>query len=205
MEISEKDIKRYWRFVDIRGNDECWEWLGSDNGTEYGKFWLNNETKYAHRISYFLAYGNIEDGYQIDHLCKNRKCVNPNHLEKVTVKINNNRGNSFSGKRIKRTHCSKGHLLSDDNLCENYLARGLRVCKICKQEQAEKLKTNLELGLDFNHNLILNNEKVISILEMKKEGVSGLKIAKYFEVNPATIYAILNGKSWKHIDRSLYE
>jgi hypothetical protein len=199
-EVSEDDIKRFWRFVD-KTND-CWVWMGSQNGTEYGKFWLKEKTIYAHRISYFLEYGAIKDGNEIDHLCKNRRCVNPLHLEEVTGKINRNRGDSFSGKNIERTHCSKGHELTEDNLCEKYLERGQRVCKTCKKEQDDKRKKDLELGLDFNHNLVLNNEKVIEILKLSKNGLSGIKIANIFGIHHATVYNILNGDSWKHIDRN---
>lgn len=198
--MSQKDVDRFWRFVD-KSND-CWIWMGSDNGTEYGKFWLDGKTIYAHRISYFLKYGKIEPGYEIDHLCKNRRYVNPLHLEKVTGKINRNRGNSASGLNIKRTHCSKGHELTENNLCENYLSRGQRVCKICKQEQEEKRKNDLELGIDFNHNLKLNNEKVIQILKIRKTGLSCQKIANIFGVGNDAINNIVNNKSWKHIDRS---
>lgn len=198
---SQKDVDRFWRFVD-KTND-CWIWMGSHNGTEYGKFWLKGKTIYAHRISYFLAYGKIEPEYEIDHLCKNRRCVNPSHLEKVTGKINKNRGNSFSGLNIKRTHCSNGHELTEDNLCENYLLRGQKVCKTCLREQEEKRKRDLELGIDFNHNLKLNNDKVIRILKMRKENFRVAEIAKIFEVDDSVIYGIINNQSWKHIDRNL--
>jgi len=198
--MSQKDIDRFWRFVDKK--DDCWIWNGSNNGTEYGKFWLKGKTIYAHRISYFLSYGNIEEGYEIDHLCKNRKCVNPMHLEKVTGKINRNRGNSFSGKNIKRTHCSNGHELTDNNLCEDYLSRGQRVCKICRQQQEEKRKISLETGTDFNHKLKLDNEKVMRILQMRKDGFTGIKIAEIFGVSQGFIYGIFENKYWKHIDRN---
>lgn len=70
---------------------DCWPWVGSCDGKRYGKFWLNRRMYMAHRIAYFLWVGPIERGMEIDHLCRNRACCNPEHLEKVTSKENKDR------------------------------------------------------------------------------------------------------------------
>lgn len=85
----------------------------------------------AHR-SLFLAYGGpIAAGLVIDHLCRNRACVNPWHLEPVTNKINLLRGVGFVARQAKQTHCKRHHPLSGENL---YTHAGQRTCRICRRE-----------------------------------------------------------------------
>lgn len=70
------DEDRFWSKVALAEINDCWEWQAPlDSG--YGRFWLNGQTELAHRYSYILANGPIPDGLQIDHLCRNRACVNP--------------------------------------------------------------------------------------------------------------------------------
>lgn len=71
-------------------NSGCWLWAGADNGVGYGKF----RGKYAHRVSYEMRHGSIPTGLHIDHLCRVRCCVNPDHLEPVTNKENAQRGDT---------------------------------------------------------------------------------------------------------------
>jgi len=69
-------------------NGECLEYTGPLNNCGYGKMWFENKTDYAHRVSYILYKTSIDSGLQVDHTCRNRKCVKPEHLELVTPKEN---------------------------------------------------------------------------------------------------------------------
>jgi hypothetical protein len=104
----------------------CWEWTGANNGDGYGKFCK----KYVHRIAYEQIIGVIPDGLQIDHLCRNRLCCNPTHLELVTSRENTLRGESIMAQEAKRTHCIHGHELSGSNLIVR--KNGNRDCRLCR-------------------------------------------------------------------------
>lgn len=78
--------KRFWSKVDK--TPTCWVWTGSPHSAGYGTILIDGQIKYAHRVSYEMAYGRIPEGLEIDHICHNRPCVNPSHLRPVTRKQN---------------------------------------------------------------------------------------------------------------------
>lgn len=83
-------IEAFESHIHYEPNSGCWLWSGADNGVGYGKF----RGRYAHRISWEMHKGPIPDGMHIDHLCRVRCCVNPEHLEPVTNRENARRGNT---------------------------------------------------------------------------------------------------------------
>ena len=109
----------------------CWDWVGGTINGGYGRMWYNGKQRLAHRAMYEQLHGPIPDDLQCDHLCRNRLCVNPAHMEIVTQRENILRGQGIAAKHARRTHCSSGHPLSGDNLVVARLRYGSRICRIC--------------------------------------------------------------------------
>ena len=125
----------------IQGND-CWIWHGQIRPDGYGVFYVNESGRkeYAHRVSYNLHKGAIEKGKVIDHVCRTRYCVNPDHLEVVTHKENSMRSPIMGNPQKKnQTHCIHGHPLAGNNLYISPNSRK-RVCITCRNERKRKLK-----------------------------------------------------------------
>ena len=126
--------ERLWEKVDKSG--DCWVWTASVDGGGYGQIAVNGTVRGVHRISYEETAGPIPDGLEIDHLCRNRRCVRPSHLEAVSHRENILRGISFSAENARKTHCPRGHPLSGSNiLMHRFLRIGKRVCRTCTNEQ----------------------------------------------------------------------
>ena len=107
----EDAVARFWAKVDKRAEQECWPWKGAKNTRGYGYFSAHSRAPCvgAHRIAYSLCVKAIPDGLTIDHLCRNKGCVNPAHLEPVSMKENLMRGTSFSAKNAAKLMCLRGH------------------------------------------------------------------------------------------------
>lgn len=107
----------------------CWEWTGSQSRGGYGGIRIDDKLHRVHRVAYEHFVGPIAEGLQIDHLCRNRLCFNPDHLEPVTQRVNIERGLLGAAK----THCSNGHEYTPENVA---IRRGRRRCKVCDRERS---------------------------------------------------------------------
>lgn len=127
--LSPKDLpvgERFWGKVDATG--VCWEWTGIlEQG--YGNIAVNGSRVKAHRWAWESLVSPIPEGMVLDHLCRNRSCVLPDHLEVVTPGENTRRGHRALSLRNK-THCPKGHPYSGTNVAVN--GNGSRYCRKCR-------------------------------------------------------------------------
>jgi hypothetical protein len=110
-------------------NTGCWIWSGDSVKGGYGRVVNNGRKWLAHRLSYIVFNGEIKKGLTIDHKCVQPSCVNPNHLEAVTMKENTLRGSSFALKNKLKTHCPQGHEYSIENTFIHKDNR--RECRAC--------------------------------------------------------------------------
>ena len=116
---------------------DCWHWTGAASHDGYGRVYTERGVKYAHRVVWELLVGPIPEGLVIDHLCRNRSCVNPDHLEPVTRKENQRRGQA--NQNIAKTHCKRGHEFTEEN---TYIqpSTGKRGCRRCKRDAMRKYR-----------------------------------------------------------------
>ncbi len=128
--------------INIDPVTECWNWQGAKFASGYGQVWSDGRGWGAHRLSWMAFVGPIADDLVLDHLCRNRACVNPAHLEPCSAVENTKRGVPFHVKE----RCPKGHLLTPDNL--RVTGTGYKMCRICSREwRKAAYQKRKELGL----------------------------------------------------------
>lgn len=128
-------------FAKINATENCWNFIGGIGKNGYGNFWYKNKTILAHRFSFAIFNRICRGDRVIDHICRNRVCVNPDHLREVDYMTNTHENNIGPASRnAKKLVCKKGHPLSGDNL---YMATGrrnapFRGCKKCRSDASKR-------------------------------------------------------------------
>jgi hypothetical protein len=127
--MKQSVMENFWSRVGTPNEDGCLPWTGYLDRKGYGRLKVGNRKEaMAHRVAYELANGRIPEGLTIDHLCRNHRCVNAEHLEAVTNKVNVLRGSGPSAKNARKTHCDHGHALTEENI---YRYGSIRKCRAC--------------------------------------------------------------------------
>lgn len=132
-------LKRFW--TKVEKTDECWNWTASRNKDGYGQFKVQGSNlSLAHRFAYEQLVGPIPEGLTIDHLCRNRACVRPAHLEAVPMEENHRRGRPgrFGG-RQKQPYCKRGHPM-DGPGSDVRISGTTRNCRICNRMRNREIR-----------------------------------------------------------------
>lgn len=142
--LTPKQSRNFWKKVNKETDSGCWDWTGYKNSEEYGRFYIahgkgERSIFLAHRIAYSELVASIPEGMVIDHKCKNHSCVNPDHLDVVTIKENVLRGDGPTAKNARKETCIHGHPLTDDNVYLEHNKNGsvYRKCRACRREVEE--------------------------------------------------------------------
>lgn len=131
-------VDRFWARIDYDGPvpahrpelGHCWIWLASLNANGYGQtFCFTDISQLAHRVAWALSSRPLIPGLELDHLCRTSACVRPDHIEQVEKRINIFRGNGWSARNRRKTHCPRGHAYDAANTSRN--ERGHRTCRAC--------------------------------------------------------------------------
>ena len=140
-----KDIdERFWEKVQLEDQvfpeNGCMLWMASRTSNGYGQFWENGRQHKVHRWVYERYRGPIPEGMELDHLCRVRHCVNPDHLEAVNHQINLSRGLKHASPWNRGiTHCKHGHEFTPENTAV-YYRDGIRhrQCRACLSEASKR-------------------------------------------------------------------
>ena len=135
--LSLGDVQRFWESVAVDKQTGCYAWTGTRFSQDYGHFSIGTQAYYAHRLQWWVVNGPVANGKELHHRCKNKWCVNPDHLEEVTRKEH--------FQNHLKSHCRYGHPLLPGSVY--FLKRGGRLCKLC----AKRRKDIWEAKKHINH------------------------------------------------------
>lgn len=148
---TDSDLTRFAEKYEIQ-SDGCWMWCAALDAHGYGRFGIRGVTRadwrmrLAHRVSYETYVGPIPEGLDLDHLCRNRACVNPAHLEPVSRSENLRRSPLMGAAALAKTHCPRGHEYDERNT--RITTSGARDCRECHRARWDTEKYNPRVECD---------------------------------------------------------
>ena len=135
----ESRLPSFWARVSPEPNSGCWLWDGGWHSNGYGAFYDGQRSGMAHRFAYRCFVGEIPDGLQLDHKCRVRCCVNPDHLQLVTSGQNTMLGFGPTAVNHRKDTCNHGHLLTPENVRISMRdGRPRRHCRTCARRHKKK-------------------------------------------------------------------
>lgn len=149
----------------------CWEWIAALSNKGYGEFHYIDTDHRAHRVIYQLFVAPIPPELESDHLCRNRRCVNPVHIEPVTGYENQLRGEGVGAVNARKTHCPRGHQLP---LKPNTCRAGERECKTCSKHRSRPSKAQIKeehrkfMSLPYDHPRRVHRRRVVKLAARRR-------------------------------------
>lgn len=161
-------LQRAWMKIEF--TDTCWLWVGSLTSAGYGKIYDDTRRlSQAHRVMYEALVGPVPAGKELDHTCRVRRCVRPDHLEPVTHRENLLRGDTLAARHAKVTHCPRNHEYTPENIIWKGTRRNCRAChnaaQVARRERKAKWDRAFEEGVTFEGD---EREVVISTPRKRK-------------------------------------
>jgi hypothetical protein len=183
--FSGPETERFLDNVSPEPNTGCWLWAGRVNAKGYGRF---GNGEMAHRTALRLHGVVIPDDKEVDHLCRVRCCVNPDHLDVVTHRENLLRGDTLAAVAAAATHCPAGHPLSGSNVA---VRRGKRSCRECDRLRA--FRSYKPRNNSRRRRRKLTEPEKNEIRSLISSGLSHSQIAALFDISVGTVSRVRNG------------